>query len=79
MIFQFARMMRSPSRALPVIEPEAHDAPPEAFVEKLSDEGGDVYVAPVLESLREAVRRHRVPSTGAPEEATPAASPEDRP
>lgn len=38
---------------------ESRDAPPEAFVQKLSEEGGDVYVAPMLEALRELLRRRR--------------------
>lgn len=35
----------------------APDAPPEHFVHKVSDEGGDVFIVPVLEMLREALRR----------------------
>lgn len=35
------------------------DAPPEAFVEKVEAEGGDVYVVPFLETLRNALRRRR--------------------
>lgn len=38
---------------------EARDAPPENFVEKVPDEGGDVYMVPMLEALREWVRRRR--------------------
>lgn len=38
---------------------EARDAPPEAFVEKVSDEAGVVYIVPMLEALREWVRRRR--------------------
>lgn len=38
---------------------EARDAPPEAFVQRVSDEGGDVYVIPFVEALREWVRKRR--------------------
>lgn len=38
---------------------EGRDAPPEAFVERISDEGGDVYVVPMLEALRQWVKRRR--------------------
>lgn len=38
---------------------ENRDAPPEAFVQKLNEEGGTVYVAPMLEALRELLRRRR--------------------
>lgn len=37
----------------------ARDAPPERFVEKVSDEGGDVFFAPVLDVLRDTLRRAR--------------------
>lgn len=37
----------------------ARDAPPEAFVERVSDEGGDVYLSPMIEALRSWVRRQR--------------------
>lgn len=37
--------------------PEVRDAPPEAFVERVSDEGGEVYLAPVVEALRQLFRR----------------------
>jgi hypothetical protein len=38
---------------------EARDAPPEGFVEKVTDDGGDVYMVPMLEALRDWVRRRR--------------------
>lgn len=38
---------------------ESRDAPPEAFVQRVSDEGGDVYVIPFVEALREWVKRRR--------------------
>lgn len=38
---------------------EATDAPPEAFVQKISDEGGDVYMSPMIEMLRRVLRRRR--------------------
>lgn len=90
MIGAFARMIGSRSRVLQVQEDNAvrsgndgdyrehaasADAPPERFVDKLSDEGGDVYVAPVLEALRAAVRARlgrADPSTDAPEAGTQA-------
>lgn len=37
----------------------AHDAPPERFVEKYPHEGGDVFLAPLLDSLRAALRAAR--------------------
>lgn len=36
---------------------ETSDAPPEAFVEKIPHDGGDVYLAPVVEMLRSVFRR----------------------
>lgn len=78
MIGAFARMLRSRDRVLSYEDtPEGHrvngdagqtpDAPPVAFVAKHSDEGGDVYVAPVLDALRSALRRRRAaPATDAP-------------
>ena len=56
MIGNFARLMRTPPRAIP-LEEVASDAPPERFTQKISDEGGDVYVAPMLEALRAALAR----------------------
>jgi hypothetical protein len=35
------------------------DQPPAAFVERLPHEGGDVYFAPVLETLRAVLRKAR--------------------
>lgn len=74
-LWNFARLLRSTPRA-PAIEPEdeARDAPPERFVEKISDEGGDVYFSPVLDALRETLRSKRTPnpSGDAPQEGTPA-------
>lgn len=63
MLWNFARLMRGPLR---VVEPEeiANDAPPERFTQKISDEGGDVYVAPMLEALRAAYARGRRPTPG---------------
>jgi hypothetical protein len=34
----------------------AQDAPPEQFVERIPHEGGDVYLAPVLDTLRAVLR-----------------------
>lgn len=91
MIGDFARLMRGPPR---VVEPEeaSNDAPPERFTQKISDEGGDVYVAPMLEALRaalaKAVKRQgagepsrpgKDASSHAPEGATSDPSAEGRP
>lgn len=35
------------------------DSPPEGFVEKLPHEGGDVYIAPMLEAMRSWMRRRK--------------------
>ena len=74
MIGNFARLVRGPTRYALMDEPGT-DAPPERFVEKLSDEGGDVYIAPMLDALRAALARtRRLPadaSTPAPQEASP--------
>lgn len=41
-------------------ERAGRDGPPEAFVaERVSDEGGDVYVIPILEAFRGLFRRKR--------------------
>lgn len=78
MIGNFARLMRGPPRT---VEPEElkNDAPPEQFTQKISDEGGDVYVAPMLEALRVALAKavRRAPagedaSKAEPQPATPA-------
>lgn len=82
-LWNFARLMRGPPR---MVEPDelARDTPPERFVEKIADEGGDVYVAPVLEALRATLRAKRAGATAdascdAPEAATPAARTEAPP
>lgn len=89
MIGAFARMLGSRSRVLSVEENYAvrtrgergyrehaagtGDAPPAAFVEKVSDEAGDVYVMPFLEALRAALRGRRAdPSKVEPEHTSPA-------
>lgn len=51
---------------------EGTDSPPERFVEKVSDEGGDVYLVPFLDHLREWVRRRRAGSPGTTAEAASA-------
>lgn len=62
-IGNFARLVRGPTRYASLDEP-GNDAPPERFVEKVSDEGGDVYIAPMLEALRAALARaRRAPSS----------------
>jgi hypothetical protein len=48
---------------------ETHDAPPEGFVERIPHEGGDVFLAPVLETLR-SVLRGRLPKRSVEEEAS---------
>lgn len=55
---------------------EARDAPPEMFVEKVPDEGGDVYVAPLVEALRRVFRRRREEGEEASGDATVPALPE---
>lgn len=60
-LWNFARLMRSPPRA-PLTTEDARDAPPEHFVEKVADEGGDVYVVPMLEALFATLRARRSPT-----------------
>lgn len=63
---------------------EAHDtatdAPPEAFVHSVADEGGVVIFAPVLDALRSTLRRARGlpedPSISVPQAPSPEASTE---
>lgn len=82
MIGNFARLTRSgsPRTLLDADEAATADAPPERFVHKVSDEAGDVYLAPVLDSLREALRARRPAagnaSTPEPETTTPESSTE---
>lgn len=40
-------------------EAQHGDAPPEQFVERISQEGGDVIVAPIIEALRDILGRRR--------------------
>lgn len=77
MIGNFARLLTGPPRVLAPELETALDAPPERFTEKISDEGGDVYIAPLVEALRAAVRRHWEPSTAAPEKEKDVSSTED--
>ncbi|MFA5860976.1 MAG: hypothetical protein WDA16_04715 [Candidatus Thermoplasmatota archaeon] len=44
----------------------AADAPPEQFVERFPHEGGDVFLAPVLETLRAVLSRVRGATTLTP-------------
>lgn len=53
----YATRAQEPGR--PAERKESRDAPPEAFVERVQDEGGDVYIAPMLEALRDWVRRRK--------------------
>lgn len=57
---------------------EAADAPPEAFVQRISDEGGDVYVAPVLEALRLWIRRRIAGSEQAADDGTLPSMPDNQ-
>ena len=82
-IGNFAKLMRGPPRVVEADE-VAHDAPPERFTQKISDEGGDVYVAPLLEALRAALAKaKRQPgedaSTTEPQRETPVAGTQARP
>jgi hypothetical protein len=38
---------------------EVPDPPPEAFVDSVHDEGGTVYVSPILETFRNLFRKER--------------------
>lgn len=83
MIGAFARMVGRQSRIVSTenydeIAAGAGDAPPEGFVHKVADEGGDVFFAPMVDLLRESLRRARKqptaegkPLTVAPEATTP--------
>lgn len=82
MIGNFARIVRAPFRALPMedtTESEARGTPPERFVEKISEDGGDVYLAPVLDTLRAALRRHFQATPAEPQARTPDADAEECP
>lgn len=50
------------------VVPQQGDQPPEAFVERLPHEGGDVYFVPVLEALREWLRKGRKETLPSPSE-----------
>lgn len=88
MIGAFARMLGKGNRVLNVEETsegyrvraldasaanEGKDGPPEGFVEKIPHEGGDVFLAPIVEALRNVLRNAKkdasvVPATPGPEE-----------
>lgn len=59
----------------------AADAPPEAFAQKLEHDGGNVYVVPMLEALREWLRKSRKPATlsGVSENAEYPSDPKESP
>lgn len=65
----YATRAQAPGR--PDARKEAHDAPPEGFVHRVRDEGGDVYVSPMLEALRDWVRRRRGLQAADADEAQP--------
>ena len=46
---------------------EAADTPPEQFVERFPHEGGDVFLAPMLEALRAVLRGKKPEREGEPE------------
>lgn len=97
MIGAFARMIGQRQRVLSVDETYGvkaqtaggiadhaapTDAPPERFVAKVSDEGGDVYLSPMVESLRAWLRKTRAgavaeASMDAPQPTTRRIDPED--
>lgn len=49
---------------------EARDAPPEAFVERLAYPGGDVYMVPLIEAMRQWFKRRRGDATDDAEATT---------
>lgn len=55
---------------------ESRDHPPEGFVEKIAHEGGDVFFAPLLETLRNVLRSRARPDERSDEkgEADPSIS-----
>ena len=53
----YATRAQAPGR--PDARTETRDAPPAGFVERVQDEGGDVYVAPMVEALRDWLRRRK--------------------
>lgn len=57
MIGAFARKLNPKDRVPSVDEIEAQSAPPEGFVAKIPHEGGDVYMSPMLETLRSVLRQ----------------------
>ena len=78
MIGAFARKLGAKDRVPSVDEIEAAGAPPEGFVEKIPHEGGDVYVSPVLETLRNVLRQRAKRADESPTprvEAAPTLSP----
>lgn len=45
---------------------ESRDQPPEGFVERIAHEGGDVFFAPLLETLRNILRARAKPDEAEP-------------
>lgn len=75
MIGAFARKLGAKDRVPSVEEIEAQGAPPEGFVEKIPHEGGDVFMSPVLETLRNVLRARVKRAEDAPPTATATLSP----
>ena len=83
MMGNFARLLRGAPQSADLEDAATRDAPPERFVEKVEDEGGAVFLAPVLEALRETLRARRTrgadASSPAPKAATPPPGTADEP
>ena len=56
MIGAFARKLGPRDRVPTTDELQTQSAPPAGFVEKFEHEGGDVYVSPMIETLRNVLR-----------------------
>ena len=59
MIGNFARMHRDATPRVLAEDEPAPDAPPERFVQKVDDEAGPVFLSPIVEALRDALRARR--------------------
>lgn len=56
MIGAFARKLGPLDRVPTSDEIQSQGSPPEGFVQKFPHEGGDVYVSPIVETLRHVLR-----------------------